>query len=70
MSHHQGTPKSLKEAIRNGCDDAKIKVDDAEIARIQVHVVDYLAQKFSTALILEEDPHISVLWERITGRKI
>lgn len=65
----RGTPKSLSEAIKNGLADARIStandsgLDEVEI--IKAHVVDYLSQRFCTAMIKTMTTEIESLWNEI-----
>lgn len=77
----RGTPKSLKEAIRNGVDEfdeqpfesnEDIKKEDL-VTVVQAHVTDFLAQKlFAAAMQAELKPagfkekEIHLLYKRIT----
>jgi len=67
-----GTPKTLKEAIRNGASVAKgLEFDET----IKKHVRDFMAQKFSVAMLksetiknkLEVEELLEELWTNLTG---
>ena len=52
----KGTPKSLRQAIKNGFEDVGNNNPTVEeINLIAVSVKDYLAQKFTTEIINHED---------------
>lgn len=58
----KGTPASLLEAIQNGSGDPK---------KIELHVIDFLAQKFAMAILTgneSEERALADLWEKTTGR--
>lgn len=63
---NQGTPKTLRAAIQNGLS-SKSSESNLE-AELELHVLDFLAQKFTPAM-LKSDPKtgaaLEVLWERI-----
>jgi hypothetical protein len=58
----KGTPKTLKEAIQNGLEPVEYRHEDLQ--RIEAHVRDFLAQKFTPDLM--EDPKVQNLWQEIT----
>jgi len=63
-----GTPKTLAQAIENGCSEAFVgSVSDSETSIIKSHVQDYLAQKFTPDMM--DDPKIQALWARIVAKK-
>ena len=68
----QHTPKTLIEAIVNGIEDLKPSVPEPQLEeRIELHVRDFLAQKFSVAILQTEDPALlKKLWKDITGKEI
>lgn len=61
-----GTPETLREAIENALKEGQ------DPARIEVHIRDYLAQKFSVAFFdnRANETCIEELWYRITGKRI
>jgi hypothetical protein len=65
-----GTPKTLRQAIEYGMRAG----DEADCQIIEMHVRDFLAQKFGVALLSVYGGYaenaISILYEEITGRKI
>lgn len=56
MADIKGTPKTLKEAIQNGLGDAE--VDQIMAVRIELHVLDFLAQRFAVAYMECEDESV------------
>ncbi len=69
-----GTPKTLVEAIQNGIDEdhfarefhLDLSLTKAEV--IEVHVRDFIAQKFTTDLM--DLPPVRALWRNIVGKKV
>lgn len=65
------TPQSLMGAVFNACEEQDIKVSAAFVECIVKHVKDYLAQRFSAALMRElpiaEIERINRLWAKIIG---
>lgn len=66
----KGTPKTLKQAISNALSecDPDVTADEVYLQRIEEHVRDFLAQKFTPAMIRQMS--IEELWESITGRRV
>lgn len=64
-----GTPQTLLEAIQNGLTIGSGRPDD----RVFEHVKDFLAQKFSAALLKTEDTEeqnrLWALWAQITNNE-
>lgn len=67
----QETPKTLTDAIEKPLAGT---VGEGISIHIEPHIRDFLAQKFTTALLeaqtMEQSEVIAKLWEKITGRKI
>jgi hypothetical protein len=65
----KGTPKSLREAIENGLADS---VGEGYAASVERHVRDFIAQRFSVALMRYEfaGEGLSKVYEEITGKKV
>lgn len=63
----QGTPKTLRQAIRNGLEHHQVGLDAAAVTL--PHVRDYLAQKFSVAVMqaptVEEGERLIKLLDKI-----
>lgn len=72
---NQGTPKSLNQAIRNGVKQSfQYGMDDGDGPHtIELHVKDYLSQKFATALLKASSGEVSAetalveLWSKISS---
>lgn len=56
MSSTKGTPRTLEEAIENGIEEFKrVGRPDQEAYFVRIHVRDFLAQKFSIAVLKSRD---------------
>lgn len=61
---HQGTPKSMKEAIRRGLDGNILnQYPEHVVKQIENTVIDYLAQRFTPDLM--SNPTVELLWIKI-----
>jgi len=66
-----GTPKSLTDAIDNGIYTAQTFTDEA--SNVEVHVKDFLSQKFTNEMLYADDKSLEMLknlWAAITGEKL
>lgn len=71
----RGTPKTLPEAIANGLDSSMARPDaEAKALAVQPHVRDFLAQKFTQAMLAAkgkgEMRRIDELWKKIIGQSL
>ena len=67
---NRGTPRTLGEAINNALTDMKVECKDQRILAgvIEVHCIDFLAQKFSVAFAQEDlfdAEAIKELWNKV-----
>lgn len=72
---NKGTPQTLRDACRDGHLAWLANINppsESASAIIERHVVDYLSQKFTCALMDNEESEkvLEDLWFHITGRKI
>lgn len=70
-TNNNGTPKIMKEALLNGLKDCQERgTTDQELMThiIEIHVRDFLAQKFAVTMLAEDSPAVTSLWHRITTK--
>lgn len=70
----EGTPKTLIEAINNALAANPVPSPHGVDVVIQAHVRDFLAQRFSVAILDADGSHncegvVADLWEKITGER-
>jgi hypothetical protein len=57
----QATPQTLTQAIKNGLSLSGVQMDEIQIELVRQHVLDYLAQKFAFATLMNPDEHARVV---------
>lgn len=66
-----GTPKTLLGAIENGTSDCPYPSPHSLPRIMEMHVRDFLAQKFGVAICMTTDEKsIADLWKAITGKEL
>lgn len=60
------TPKTLNEAIENGVNESSSKLDLTEV--IEMHVRDFLAQKFGSMMLSDEPDNLRSLFNSIVKK--